>query len=152
MGFLFDAVVKEGLGMKEKGENRMPWKQKLEKIKAKLNTEAAIKWMPQESVKLLVLDKIAFWARVTLMGLSPTDVPPKIWTAVNTPCKHCWCPPPASKHREEGVGRKQNLRAGVWAEQNKGHFLTLYTMIFIIFFLVSGNKPSDWAAMCKWLL
>lgn len=44
----------------ERGKTEILRKQKWKKIKAKLNTEAAIKWMPQESVKLLVLDKIAF--------------------------------------------------------------------------------------------
>lgn len=49
-------VGDEGEGRKTECLEKRNWKQ----IKAKLNTEAAITWMPQEFVKLVVPERTAF--------------------------------------------------------------------------------------------
>lgn len=77
-------------------ENRN-WKQ----IKVKPNAEASIIRMPQEFLKLPVLEGIAFWVQAAQMMLSPTGFPQKkLHTAVSrrrpSPCRG----------REEEGGRR----------------------------------------------
>lgn len=99
-------------------ENRN-WKQ----IKAKLNAEASIIWMPQEFLKPLC------WQNYTLNGVGTEDVLSE-WLPKEESTHGCkWVSTPSVQGREEGGGKICEMGF----ERSRGHFLIVYKTTFTVF-------------------
>lgn len=101
-------------------ENRN-WKQ----TKVKLKAEASIAWMPQEFLKPSVLGVSHSQSGEHEWGSLQLASERRKYTLVSN-----GCPPPPHRDIGEGGGRTQNIPG---FERNKGHFLTVYKIVFTVF-------------------